>query len=82
MNSINRSIFLQKKSIHQFYCCNTLNIILDPIFIFVLGLGVGGAALASVIASLVSAALTLQFLFKNNIGIMLHHKYMRFISMK
>ncbi len=39
-----------------------LNIILDPIFIFVLDMGVGGAALATVIAQFVSALWTLQFL--------------------
>ena len=40
-----------------------INIILDPIFIFVLDLGVKGAALASVIGQLASAIWALQFLF-------------------
>jgi len=40
-----------------------LNIILDPIFIFVLKMGVRGAALATVISQGVSAAWVLKFLF-------------------
>ncbi len=40
-----------------------INIILDPIFIFVLDFGVKGAALASVIGQLASAIWALQFLF-------------------
>ena len=39
-----------------------LNIVLDPVFIFVLGMGVRGAALATVISQAVSAGLTLRFL--------------------
>ncbi len=39
-----------------------LNIILDPIFIFVFDMGVGGAALATVISQLVSAVWVLKFL--------------------
>ena len=39
-----------------------LNIILDPIFIFVLGLGVKGAALATILSQAVSALWVLRFL--------------------
>ena len=39
-----------------------LNIILDPIFIFVFDLGVAGAALATIISQAVSAAFTVWFL--------------------
>lgn len=39
-----------------------LNIILDPIFIFVLDLGVAGAALATILSQFVSALWALQFL--------------------
>ena len=38
------------------------NIILDPIFIFLLGMGVKGAALATVLSQLLSAAWVLRFL--------------------
>ena len=37
------------------------NIILDPIFIFALGMGVPGAAWATIISQAVSAALVLPF---------------------
>lgn len=40
-----------------------LNIILDPIFIFVLDMGIQGAALATVISQAASAAFVLRFLF-------------------
>ena len=40
-----------------------LNIILDPIFIFVLDMGVGGAAFATIISQFVSAVWVLKFLF-------------------
>ena len=39
-----------------------INIILDPIFIFTLGLGVKGAALATVISQFISAFWTIYFL--------------------
>lgn len=39
-----------------------LNVILDPVFIFVLGLGVRGAALATVLSQAVSCAWVLRFL--------------------
>ena len=40
-----------------------VNIILDPIFIFVLDMGVSGAALATIISQAVSAIWVLRFLF-------------------
>jgi len=40
-----------------------VNIILDPIFIFVFDMGVSGAALATIISQVVSAAWILHFLF-------------------
>jgi putative MATE family efflux protein len=40
-----------------------LNIILDPIFIFILDMGVAGAALATILSQLVSCIWVLKFLF-------------------
>lgn len=40
-----------------------INIVLDPIFIFVFDMGVAGAALATIISQAVSAAWVLRFLF-------------------
>jgi putative MATE family efflux protein len=42
-----------------------INIVLDPIFIFVFGMGVRGAALATVISQLISALWVLRFLTGN-----------------
>lgn len=42
-----------------------LNIILDPIFIFVLDMGVSGAALATIISQFVSCAWVMKFLFSS-----------------
>lgn len=52
-----------------------LNIILDPIFIYKFHMGVSGAALATIISQMVTAAITLWYLFfKGNIRI--HKKYL------
>lgn len=54
-----------------------INIILDPIFIFVFNMGVGGAALASVISQLCSALWVLKFLTGKKAIIKLKLKCMR-----
>ncbi|MED4205729.1 MATE family efflux transporter [Neobacillus mesonae] len=54
-----------------------LSIILDPIFIFTLGMGVKGAALANVIAQAVSALWTLYFLFGKRTKLKIRKKYMK-----
>lgn len=46
-----------------------LNIVLDPIFIFVLDMGVAGAAIATVISQLGSCIFVLSFLFGKNVPI-------------
>ena len=54
-----------------------LNIILDPIFIFVLEMGVKGAAIATVISQACSAAWVIGFLFSKKATLNLARKYMR-----
>ncbi|MBO8482671.1 MAG: MATE family efflux transporter [Bacteroidetes bacterium] len=54
-----------------------LNIILDPVFIFVLDMGVRGAAIATVISQACSAAWVLGFLFSKKATLNLAGKYMR-----
>jgi putative MATE family efflux protein len=54
-----------------------LNILLDPLFIFVFGLGVRGAALATVISQAVSAFWVLSFLFSDRATLKLGKKYMK-----
>lgn len=54
-----------------------INIILDPIFIFVLGLGVSGAALATVISQAVSAIWVLKYLTRKDIPVPLRTENIR-----
>ena len=53
-----------------------LNIILDPIFIFALDMGVGGAALATVISQIVSALWVLRFLTGDRASLRIRRKYL------
>jgi len=57
-----------------------LNIILDPIFIFVFGLGVKGAAIATVISQTVSAVWVICFLFGKKTVIKLRPRYFKLQS--
>lgn len=54
-----------------------LNVVLDPIFIFALGMGVRGAAIATVISQAVSAAWAVRFLVSAKSGIRLRREYLR-----
>lgn len=54
-----------------------LNIILDPIFIYVLDMGIGGAAIATVIAQMVSAVWVLWFLCSDRATLGLRVKDMK-----
>ena len=53
------------------------NIILDPVFIFGFGMGVAGAALATVISQLVSAIWVLKFLTGSKVSVRLTRKSIR-----
>ena len=55
-----------------------LNIILDPIFIFVLDLGIQGAAIATVIAQFISAFWVMKFLLSKRTIYRLKRKYICF----
>lgn len=55
-----------------------INIVLDPIFIFVLHMGVKGAALATIISQAVSAAWVVYFLASKKSVIKIRRKYVRF----
>ncbi len=52
-----------------------LNIILDPIFIFVFDMGVKGAALATIISQFASAVCVLMFFFKGKSEVKVKKKY-------
>ncbi|MDT8718805.1 MATE family efflux transporter [Clostridium sp. 19966] len=51
-----------------------LSVILDPIFIFLFGMGVKGAALANIISQAISAIWVLKFLFGNKTKLKIHKK--------
>ena len=53
------------------------NIVLDPIFIFVLNMGVRGAALATIISQAISAGWIVRFLLSEKSAIRLQRKYIR-----
>lgn len=55
-----------------------LNIALDPVFIFTLGMGVQGAALATIISQAVSAVWVLRFLTGKKTILKLERKYVHF----
>ena len=55
-----------------------VNIVLDPVFIFVFGMGVSGAALATILSQAVSAAWVLRFLFSAKSGIRIRRGNMKF----
>lgn len=54
-----------------------INIILDPVFIFVLKMGVGGAALATIISQCISAIWVIRFLTGKKAIVRLQAKYIR-----
>lgn len=54
-----------------------INIVLDPVFIFVLGMGVRGAALATITAQGVSAVWVLRFLTGKKTRLRLQRRYFR-----
>lgn len=55
-----------------------INIALDPLFIFVLHLGVSGAALATVISQAVSSGWILHFLMREDVPVPLRRENMKF----
>ena len=54
-----------------------VNIVLDPVFIFVFKMGVSGAALATIISQAISALWILRFLLSEKSGIRIRRKNMR-----
>lgn len=54
-----------------------MNIILDPLFIFVLGLGVKGAAIATILSQFISAAWVISFLRGKKVELTLQRKDMK-----
>ncbi len=57
-----------------------LNIVLDPLFIFAFGMGIKGAAVATVISQFVSAVWVLRFLLKKDCAVGIRKKHLRLSS--
>lgn len=77
MNSFITSQGFARTSMMTVIIGAVLNIALDPIFIFVLGMGVRGAALATVISQTVSAVWVMVFLLGKKTTLRIRKKYIR-----
>jgi len=55
-----------------------LNILLDPLFIFTFGMGIAGAAIATILSQLVSFLILLYFCMKDLGGVQIRLKYFTF----
>ena len=73
LNSMLRSIGHPKVSMYATILAVVINIILDPIFIFVLDMGVRGAALATILSQVVSVVLQM-FIFLNPKEVIYFHR--------
>ena len=61
-----------KTAMHSVLIGAIANIVLDPIFIFVLKMNVAGAALATVLSQLLSCIFVLRFLFSSHSNLRIH----------
>lgn len=80
--SLGMNTFINSQGFAKVAMCTVLigailNIILDPIFIFVFNLGVAGAATATVISQAISCIWVLNFLYKGNAILKIKGKYMK-----
>ncbi|MGL5753574.1 MAG: MATE family efflux transporter [Paraclostridium sp.] len=65
LNSLIRSDGNPKIAMYTMFIGAIINIILDPIFIFVLGLGIKGAAIATVLSQVISASWVVFYFIKS-----------------
>ena len=82
MASVGLNYFISTQGFSTVSMCTTLigavvNIVLDPVLMFGFGMGVKGAALATIIAQAVSAAWVLRFLTGKKTTLRIRVKYMR-----
>lgn len=78
LNNILRSEGKARLSMIGLTSGGLLNIVLDPIFIFTLGLGTSGAAIATVISQAVSLVILLSFFIRKKTIVKLSLKYASF----
>jgi putative MATE family efflux protein len=77
LNNVIRSEGNAKVAMYSMLISAGLNIILDPIFIFVFDMGVRGAAFATVLSMMMMSAWVLFYYVKKRSIVILHLKYMK-----
>ncbi|MBN1850944.1 MAG: MATE family efflux transporter [Deltaproteobacteria bacterium] len=77
-NSAARAEGNAKMAMNTMLLGGILNILLDPVFIVVLGLGVKGAAIATVISITVSCLFLIKYFLSGKSDLLLRLQYMRF----
>ncbi|WP_102407009.1 MATE family efflux transporter [Parabacteroides bouchesdurhonensis] len=77
-NSVMRASGYPKKAMAYMLLGAILNVILDPIFIFVFDMGIRGAAIATVISMAVGAAFVLSHFLSKESLIRFHRRYLNF----
>lgn len=74
MNNIMRASGYPRRAMYTMLIGAVVNVGLDPLFIYVFGWGIGGAAWATVIAMAVSAAFVMHHFFRKGVTLRLHCK--------
>ncbi len=74
MNNIIRASGHPKRAMHSIVVAALLNVILDPIFIFVLDMGIQGAAIATVISYFIGSIWNVSHFLGKNTNIVLRKK--------
>lgn len=72
MNNLMRASGYPRKAMYTMLVGAAVNVVLDPLFIYVFGWGIAGAAYATDIAMLVSAAYVLSHFFNRNATLHFH----------
>jgi putative MATE family efflux protein len=76
-NSVMRASGYPKKAMATMIVGAVMNIALDPVFIFGFGMGIRGAAIATVVSMAVSATLVMSHFVRKDSLIRFHRKYLR-----
>ncbi|MGC6175077.1 MATE family efflux transporter [Lacrimispora sp. 38-1] len=77
LNHLARAEGANKTSMNTLLIGAVLNIILDPIFIYTFHMGIGGAAIATVISQILSTILLLRFFYSSKSIIKISFRYFR-----
>ena len=78
MNNLVRSEGNAQMAMFSMVTGAVVNVLLDPVFIYYLGLGIGGAAWATVCANLVTSVIMAWYLFSGKSSLAFHFSHLRF----